>query len=515
MLLPLWLPFASGYLSAESDCGENGCWSHGTCKHGVCACEAGYGGAHCRDVLDDVCPNNCGGHGRCNVAADPPVCECHAGFTGYDCTFVMPFICAGNCGGHGRCLGDNRSCACDAGFAGEGCERATLSDCPGGCMGHGACVAGQCKCHAGFGGARCGTLAPVGCPAQCSGQGFCRLGVGVGGSGGVTRRGGGDGGNGGGSGGGVACACEPGIGGAGCERVVPYERCPHNCSAHGVCGAAGCACRAENGEFNWQGDGCEALAPVAGCELGCSGHGTCTATRGYPGQGTCHCTDGFEGAWCERERHCPNRCNGPSHGTCVLGKCACQPEWEGAACTAPRCTSNCSGRGSCMAPSVEGGRPGCLCEGGWSGLGCEARVPWCPNDCSLHGTCTDGRCSCDAGFVGGDCAVAEGAAPSAARRFNLESAQELASSAAAAAARAGSCAAVQCGAHGRCHASRGALLCACFEGYGGYGCELHNASRPRLSQAEVQELVRKNAAANEIARQLAAAQSRQMRSPGS
>ena len=236
MLLPLWLPFASSYLLAESNCGEHGCWSHGTCKQGVCACDAGYGGTHCREALDDVCPNNCGGHGRCNVAAEPPVCECHAGYTGHDCTFVMPFICVGNCGGHGRCLGDNRSCACDAGFAGEGCERTTLSDCPGGCTGHGACVAGECKCHAGFGGVRCGQLAPVACPAQCSGQGFCRL-----------SNGGGGGGLGGG---GVACACEPGLGGAGCERVVPYERCPHNCSAHGVCGAAGCACRAENGEFS-------------------------------------------------------------------------------------------------------------------------------------------------------------------------------------------------------------------------------------------------------------------------
>jgi hypothetical protein len=63
---------------------------------------------------------------------------------------------------------------------------------------------------------------------------------------------------------------------------------------------------------------------VAGCELGCSGHGTCVARRGYPGQGKCHCADGFDGAACERERHCPNRCNGPSHGTCVLGKCECQ-----------------------------------------------------------------------------------------------------------------------------------------------------------------------------------------------
>ena len=52
------------------------------------------------------------------------------------------------------------------------------------------------------------------------------------------------------------------------------------------------------------------------------------------------------------------------------------------------------------------------------------------------------------------------------------------------------------------------------DSYGGYGCELHNASRPRLGQAAVQELVRKNAAANEIARQLAAAQPRQMSSPG-
>ena len=61
MLLPLWLPFASSYLLAESDCGEHGCWSHGTCKQGVCACDAGYGGPHCQEALDDVCPNNCGG----------------------------------------------------------------------------------------------------------------------------------------------------------------------------------------------------------------------------------------------------------------------------------------------------------------------------------------------------------------------------------------------------------------------------------------------------------------------
>ncbi len=36
-----------------------------------------YGGAHCRDVLDDVCPNNCGGHGRCNVVAEPALSLIH------------------------------------------------------------------------------------------------------------------------------------------------------------------------------------------------------------------------------------------------------------------------------------------------------------------------------------------------------------------------------------------------------------------------------------------------------
>ena len=275
--------FAAGYIAADGGtCGEHGCWSHGTCLKGICQCEAGYAGSNCREVLDDLCPNNCGGHGRCNEAAAPPMCECHAGYTGYDCTFVLPGVCAGNCGGHGKCVANNRTqsaapanvlagtCACDAGFAGASCEVATAA-CPGHCSGHGECVAGECACHPGFSGKMCNVLATGehACTAQCSGKGFCRVAE---------------------VGGGAACACEPGIGGQGCEQVVPHELCPHNCSAHGVCRADGCLCL-DALEYRWHGAGCEVLKHVEGCPSGCSGHGTCAATKGRPGHGLCACHD--------------------------------------------------------------------------------------------------------------------------------------------------------------------------------------------------------------------------------
>lgn len=121
--------------------------------------------------------------------------------------------------------------------------------------------------------------------------------------------------------------------------------------------------------------------------------------------------------------HCANSCNGPQHGTCVLGGCECQPEWWGATCDVPLCLSNCSGHGACMAPSVDGARPACLCDGGWSGLACDIWVPYCPNECSAHGECRGGRCVCSAGFLGDDCAELEGAAPSAAARHRTYLAQ--------------------------------------------------------------------------------------------
>ncbi len=127
---------------------------------------------------------------------------------------------------------------------------------------------------------------------------------------------------------------------------------------------------------------------------------------------------GFGGAACEQELHCANRCNGPSHGRCVGGRCECEPEWKGAGCAEPRCPLDCSQHGACLAPSVEGGRASCLCDGGWTGLGCDTWQPWCPNECSAHGACTDGRCVCEPGFVGADCAGVEGAAPSAAARWS-------------------------------------------------------------------------------------------------
>ena len=410
MLAALAAP-ALGSLDEDNHpvCGGNGCWSHGVCIGGQCQCDAGYGGDHCRELLDDFCPQNCGGHGECD---DAGVCHCHPGYYGSDCSYIQPYSCPDNCGGHGECVRVNGTssashCVCDAGFTGEGCDT-VAPVCPASCSGHGLCSpAGTCTCHVGYRGPACNIVESHECFRHCSGRGLCRDGT---------------------------CECEAGFGGSGCETAVAYERCPDFCSGHGVCrGEAGCQCLETNatGLYNYEGASCARVAEKAGCEYGCSGRGVCRPKKGHPEQGRCACyapgrNGSYHGAYCEEEMQCANRCNGPNHGTCVLGLCSCTADWSGATCDEPRCDEgNCSGHGACRAASIDGGRPSCVCDNGYSGFDCSVEVPYCPNDCSAHGECRAAganasaaalRCVCAAGYTGDDCGLLEGAPISAAAR---------------------------------------------------------------------------------------------------
>ena len=47
----------------------------------------------------------------------------------------------------------------------------------------------------------------------------------------------------------------------------------------------------------------------------------------------------------------------------------------------------------------------CECAPGFAGLECGVMAP-CPNGCTEHGLCREGRCLCAVGWEGVDCSVA-------------------------------------------------------------------------------------------------------------
>ena len=246
------------------------------------------------------------------------------------------------------------------------------------------------------------------------------------------------------------------------------------CSGHGDCVPPGvCVCRRGYGH-----DDCGTLLPdptVPSCPYDCWGLGECDRERGI-----CRCFRGHSGPDCSANA-CPNKCSG--HGVCVPGTLPTRWGTRGAAIELPLSMRGgeaadegrglASGRDDRLAEVATPG--GCECEPTHTGVDCSVRR--CAFDCHGHGSCIDGRCTCDAGFTGTACAFRSGAArvpgsEAAPPRLTFDAAAADIRPPARPARRTVPCAgAGNCTGHGTCRADG---VCECDEGWVGAGC----ADRP-------------------------------------
>ena len=236
-----------------------------------------------------------------------------------------------------------------------------------------------------------------------------------------------------------------------------------SCSGHGACSVADgkivCAC-----DEGYEGVNCEScgggLQDKDGdgtCQPDCSakscGAGTCSDQSGTA---TCACFEGWTGAACEG---------------CAAGY---HLDYTGACISDTVCTAtSCSGHGTCNDTS---GTVVCACEAAYTGANCSACVqgyqdkdgngtclPDCESaalSCGDNGQCDDASgtavCACLPGYAGEGCtACAEG------YQDNDSNGTCTANCATAA---------LSCGTHGHCDDASGTAACACDEGHTGEGC---------------------------------------------
>eukprot|EP00300_Choanocystis_sp_HF-7_P041951 c8730_g1_i1.p1 GENE.c8730_g1_i1~~c8730_g1_i1.p1 ORF type:complete len:213 (+),score=21.53 c8730_g1_i1:2-640(+) len=109
-----------------------------------------------------------------------------------------------------------------------------------------------------------------------------------------------------------------------------------------------------------------------------------------------HTTSKYAIGGIEEQTSCGSGCSG--YGTCVQGKCRCEPGYSGEFCERAICLRNCGNHGQC----VDGA---CVCHPGWQGSDCSTDT--CPSHCHFHGSCHDGTCECATGFSGQACEIEE------------------------------------------------------------------------------------------------------------
>ena len=176
------------------------------------------------------------------------------------------------------------------------------------------------------------------------------------------------------------------------DPLCASASCPDECSHQGRCIRGTCYC-----ESGFSGLNC---ANIVCGEV-------CTGEHEYPVQNggekcECACTFGWEGKGCTTKikSSCPDDCG--EHGSCDKGVCSCMSNWSGELCQTPPCPTelkgvSCTGRGTCL-ESQE-----CECEYGYTGKACNLLNCVHLNDCSKHGTCNNGTCTCSAGWGNDDC----------------------------------------------------------------------------------------------------------------
>jgi hypothetical protein len=208
--------------------------------------------------------------------------------------------------------------------------------------------------------------------------------------------------------------------------------CLRNCAGHGVCVDAACVCAPL-----WTGVACE--DPVCPSLYDpathpCSGNGTCIVTSDVPG---CVCRQGYTGVMCSEPDCASVHANCDNVGTCTFSlqtivissvstslqypmcECpvsrvgttcdTCAVGFGGASCNSIDCTpwNDCSGHGSCVPDSSNGGRGMCQCDADFTGDSCD--IPFCAGSppCSGHGDCivtgSTSRCNCHERWFGDQC----------------------------------------------------------------------------------------------------------------
>lgn len=369
-----------------SDCAG---FSAGPCKDAANACsdfvafnDAGFGICADGSVKCNACGEApCGSHGTCTNVADTFTCACNALYLGATCDTFDSCTAFDPCQNGGTCTSDNSddgfTCDCaGTGFTGPACT-VDIDDCADSpCGAHGTCTdigtTFSCACGTGFTGDRCEVNVD-----ECTGNTQCNNNGGACVDGDNT----------------FSCLCPAGIGGAFCEDACPAD------PAKVVPGLCGCGVADTDSDND----------NVPDCLDSCPNDASVTAP------GACGCGSTTADSDNDLTPDCADECP-QDPGKIVAGECGCgvadvHSDADGVADCVDACPLD-SGKWT------DAGACGCgVSDEDSNGDNVEDCFQVCvPNPCENGGTCApvgvgataDFTCTCDAGWVGATCAVADG-----------------------------------------------------------------------------------------------------------